>query len=63
MSSWLLIIFVIGLSVIWGVSRQILEMFFPHLYSFFLAGSFIFALEMFFLLLTSFTVSMLFEIA
>ena len=40
MSLWL-IIFVIGLSVTFGgFSKQILEMFFRHLYLFFLAGSF-----------------------
>ena len=40
MSSWLLIIFVISLFVTLGEFPKILEIFFPYLYSFFLAGSF-----------------------
>ena len=56
-SCWLSLIFVIGLSVFFwgGASKLILEIFFPHLYSFSLAFSL--ALEVLFLLFTSFTVS------
>ena len=40
----------------WGFSKQILEMFFPHLYSFFLTGCYSLNIVVLFLLLTSFTV-------